>query len=112
MGICTTFFTPCSPQNKAPQGGAPRRDGLRPSPWLRYGPCGAFPPQTHPYKKSDPRFFRRSDFSVIPVWWGVRPHPTSMEFRIFSNVSHCVPTPSPISGVRVSRIISSPVSIQ
>ena len=44
MGIGATFFTPCSPQNKAPQGGAPRRDGLRPSPWLRHGPCGA-PPQ-------------------------------------------------------------------
>lgn len=111
MGIGATFFTPCSPQNTAPQGGAPRRDGLRPSPWLRHGPCGASPPHT-PYKKSDPRFFRRSDFSVIPVWWGVRPHPTSMEFRIYSNISHCVPTPSPISGVRVSRIISSPVSIQ
>ena len=40
MGIGATFFTLCSPQNTAPQGGAPRRDGLRPSPWLRHGPCG------------------------------------------------------------------------
>lgn len=36
MGIGTTFFTLCSPQNKAPQG-----------PWLRHGPCGA-PPRAIP----------------------------------------------------------------
>ncbi len=61
MGICTTFFTPCSPQNKAPQGGAPRRDGLRPSPWLRHGPCGA-PSPGHP-----PAVTLRLYCSISPV---------------------------------------------
>ncbi len=61
MGICTTFFTPCSPQNTAPQGGALRRDSLRPSPWLRHGPCGA-PSPGHP-----PAVALRLYCSISPV---------------------------------------------
>ena len=92
-------------QIPALQGGAPRRDGLRPSPWLRHGPCGASHRQTYPHKKPT-HVFPQVGFSFILLWQGDRPHPTSMEFRIFSNISHCVLMPSPISGVRVSRIIS------
>ena len=48
MGIGATFFTPCSPQNKAPQGGAPRRDGLPAvpvaSPRPLRGPSPGHPP--------------------------------------------------------------------
>lgn len=113
MGIGATFFLPPAARRIRPRRAALRAVTASGRPrGSATAPAGPSLRKLTPYKKSDPRFFRRSDFSVIPVWWGARPHPTSMEFRIFSNISHCVLMPSPISGVRVSRIISSPVSIQ
>ena len=59
---CSVWTDPPFSQahHPAPQGGAPRRDGLRPSPWLRHGPCGASLKPRHlrkfTPKKSDPRF--------------------------------------------------------
>lgn len=74
MGIGATFFTPCSPQNKAPQGGAPRRDGLRPSPWLRHGPCGASHRQTYPHKNPT-HGFPQVGFFCYPGLVGRPPSP-------------------------------------